>query len=78
MTEDASKSGDRPTHKRDEEVEITPAMIAAGVSVFYDLPDMLGPGAEELRQAVRRCFIAMRRASPKGHCAVDGHVLEGF
>ena len=58
-----------------EGIEITPAMIEAGVNVFYDL-DMLGPGEDELRKAVTRCFLAMLRSSPKCRCDAYRPALE--
>jgi len=50
-------------------------MIEAGVNVFYDL-DMLGPGEDELRKAVTRCFLAMLRSSPKCRCDAYRPALE--
>jgi hypothetical protein len=67
---------DRP-HSTDVEIEVTPAMIEAGVDVFYDLPEM-PPGEQELRAAVSRCFLAMLRASRKDHCDTDTRALEAL
>jgi len=58
------------------EIKVTPAMIEAGVAVFYDL-DMLGPGEEELRKAVTQCFLAMLQISLRDRYAVDRLVPEG-
>jgi hypothetical protein len=70
MADELDKPGDRPTHKAEDEIEVTPAMIEAGVDVFYDY-DMLGPGNEELRDAVRKCFLAMWRERQKYRCNTD-------
>ena len=43
------------------EIEITPAMIEAGVDCFYELPELLGPSPEQLREAISRAFCAMLR-----------------
>jgi hypothetical protein len=41
------------------EIEITPEMIEAGVDVFYDLPELLGPSVEDLWATLRRAFSVM-------------------
>jgi hypothetical protein len=53
---------DRPTLR---EIEVTPAMIEAGVDVFRGLPELLGPTEGQLRAAVRDCFVAMTRRARK-------------
>lgn len=47
------------------EIEITPEMIEAAIDVFYDLPELLGPSPEQLRDAIKRAFLAMLRMQPK-------------
>lgn len=39
--------------------EITPEMIEAGVSCFYELPELLGPTRDDLAGAVRCAYLAM-------------------
>ena len=46
------------------EIELTPAMVEAGVECFYDLPELLGPNAEQLRMTFARAFISAFRARP--------------
>jgi hypothetical protein len=41
------------------EDEVTSAMIDAGVELFYDLPELLGPSNKELRDTVKRVFLLM-------------------
>ena len=43
------------------EIEITPAMIEAGVSAYYEnaIWGWENPGREELRKMVRSIFVAM-------------------
>jgi hypothetical protein len=68
ITEAGEASSDRPATEC--EIEVTPAMIEAGVDVFYDLPELLGPGEEALKEAVKLAFLAMYRASGKVHCGI--------
>ncbi len=49
----------------EREIEVTPEMIAAGVEVFWDLPEILGPSSGELRECVRKSFIAMVKTLPR-------------
>lgn len=57
---------DRPAPT--DEIEITPAMIEAGVDELmghdiYMSSDLTGPSMDNWREAVRDCFLAMARAS---------------
>jgi hypothetical protein len=44
-----------------DEIEVTPEMIEAGIDKLYDLPELLGPSPEQLREAVRAVFNEMLR-----------------
>jgi hypothetical protein len=56
MTDDLDRSGDRPAH----EIEITPEMIEAGVSVLCAFE----PKFETEADAVRHIFGAMMKSRP--------------
>jgi hypothetical protein len=45
-----------------KDIEITPEMIEAGVGIFYDLPELLGPSVDELRATLRVAFSVMIQA----------------
>ena len=49
------------------EDEVTSAMIDAGVELFYDLPELLGPSSEELRDTVKRVFLLMLQVHREQH-----------
>ncbi len=44
------------------EVEITAEMIDAGLDCFYELPELLGPTEDQLRETLKVAFCAMLRA----------------
>jgi hypothetical protein len=52
------------------EIEITPEMIEAGVDVFYDLPELLGPSAEQLKATLCRAFSVMIQVH-RAHCSAN-------
>jgi hypothetical protein len=58
MSLDVEIAGDRSA-TNSTEIEIAPEMIEAGTDVFYDLPELLGPSAGELRASLRRAFSVM-------------------
>jgi hypothetical protein len=43
------------------QIEVTPEMIDAGLDRMPDLPELLGPPEEELREAIKAGFSAMLR-----------------
>jgi hypothetical protein len=55
---DCSMADSKESAGAPEEIEVTPAMIEAGIEAL-DLPELLGPSEEELGDALGRAFIAM-------------------
>ena len=43
-------------------IEARPGMLEAGVDKMMDLPELLGPSKEELKEAPRDPFVAVLRA----------------
>ena len=71
---------DRPAAKgRDaSEIEVTPEMLDTGVDCFYDLPELLGPTEERLRDTPKTAFLRMLRAHRVSREKVPGRSSSGI
>ncbi|MGE3642724.1 MAG: hypothetical protein AB7F96_02600 [Beijerinckiaceae bacterium] len=61
MTDSDKKADDRPTQEN-REIEVTPAMIEAGVDELIGVMGPFGPG-DDVWDAVTRIYVKMRQLS---------------